>query len=107
MLSDALNSISATVGIATKEPFSFQWSAATPGHLLEAVYDLQRAANWQDFHKALAGWTVPGQNFVYADRAGNIGYSDHGGFPDTQERQRQRACARLDGRIWLDRLCAV
>ena len=35
---------------------------------------LNKAQNWNDFKKALRYFTVPGQNFVYADNDGNIGY---------------------------------
>jgi penicillin G amidase len=42
---------------------------------------LTRARNWQGFREALAGWTAPPLNFVYADRAGNIGHQLAGLHP--------------------------
>jgi penicillin amidase len=74
ILSDALKAISSTVGATLTEPLALQWTAARPGHLLDAVYELQTASNWEEFRSAVAKWSAPGQNFVYADREGNIGY---------------------------------
>ncbi|MDQ6694284.1 MAG: penicillin acylase family protein, partial [Chloroflexota bacterium] len=42
---------------------------------------LQTAANWDQFRAALSKWSVPGQNFVYADKQGNIGYQMTGDVP--------------------------
>jgi penicillin amidase len=42
---------------------------------------LNQAKNWSDFRAALAPYWGPGQNFVYADRAGNIGYQATGRVP--------------------------
>jgi penicillin G amidase len=39
------------------------------------------AQNWQDFRKALSGFDAPGQNVVYADVDGNIGYQATGKIP--------------------------
>ena len=82
LLSDALSAISSTVGTQLQnQSFSLQWTALHPGHLFEAVYALQTASNWQEFRAALSKWSVPGQNFVYADRQGNIGYQMTGEQP--------------------------
>ncbi|MDF1612860.1 penicillin acylase family protein [Stygiobacter electus] len=35
---------------------------------------LNKAKNWNDFNEALKYFTIPGQNFVYADKQNNIGY---------------------------------
>ncbi len=43
--------------------------------------DIDRAANWTDFTTALARFPGPGQNFVYADVDGNIGYHATGRLP--------------------------
>jgi penicillin amidase len=74
LLTDALEAISSTLGVDNRAPWALQWTAASGGHLFEAVYGLQRASNWQEFRQALSKWDVPGQNFVYADTEGNIGY---------------------------------
>jgi penicillin amidase len=42
--------------------------------LMRAGYGLMKAQNWDEFRDALRDWSAPGQNFVYADVEGNIGY---------------------------------
>lgn len=59
--------------------YSMKWSAADGfGY---PFFDLDRAQNWTEFRAALNKFWVPGQNFIYADRAGNIGYQATGGVP--------------------------
>jgi penicillin amidase len=62
-------------------PLAFRWTALEPGTVLASVLHLDRARNWDEFRAALRLWTVPAQNFVYADRAGNIGYQLPGRIP--------------------------
>lgn len=81
LISDALAAMSSTLGTSITDSVAMQWTALNQGHLIEAIYGLQRARNWQDFRAALSNWTVPGQNFVYADREGNIGYQMTGQLP--------------------------
>lgn len=59
--------------------YSVRWSA-TDG-FGSPFLDVDRAQNWQQFRAALATFWGPGQNFVYADRAGNIGYQATGATP--------------------------
>jgi penicillin amidase len=81
IISDALL-VTDTLHISLQaQPYALQWTASRPGKLLEAVHDLQTASNWQEFRAALSKWSVPGQNFVYADREGNIGYQMTGELP--------------------------
>jgi penicillin amidase len=61
--------------------FALKWSAAEYGISASFVLDLNRAKNWEEFRAALRQMTGPGQNFVYADRAGNIGYQATGWLP--------------------------
>jgi penicillin amidase len=63
------------------EPISLRWTAAEPGLLQYPVLEINRAQNWQQFTSALARWTGPGSNFVYADVDGNIGYHAAGKLP--------------------------
>ncbi len=59
--------------------FSMRWSA-TEGFGFP-FFDVDRAQNWEQFRAALSSFWGPGQNFVYADRAGNIGYQATGRVP--------------------------
>src|SRR5206468_12063690 len=45
------------------------------------LHRLNTAADFEEFRAALEGWTSPGQNFVYADVDGNIGYQCTGLHP--------------------------
>ncbi|HRF47433.1 MAG TPA: penicillin acylase family protein [Anaerolineales bacterium] len=53
---------------------AMRWTALEPGRMFQALLELNRATGWDDFRDALRDWTVPSQNFVYADVEGNIGY---------------------------------
>ncbi|MFY9743557.1 MAG: penicillin acylase family protein [Candidatus Sulfotelmatobacter sp.] len=44
-------------------------------------FDIDSAQNWQDFRKAFSQLDAPGQNVVYADVDGNIGYQTTGRVP--------------------------
>jgi penicillin amidase len=44
-------------------------------------YAVNRAQNWEQFRAAFAGYSGPGQNVVYADVDGNIGYQATGRVP--------------------------
>lgn len=63
-------------------PLALRWTALDDDDTtLDAFLDLQLAADWEQFLAALSQLVVPGQNFVYADRAGNIGYAATGRIP--------------------------
>ncbi len=53
---------------------SMRWTALDFSDELFAMVSVNKASNWEDFKKALSNYTVPGQNFVYGDKEGNIGY---------------------------------
>ncbi len=60
---------------------ALRWTATEPGAFQFPFFDLNRASNWQEFTSALARFPGPGQNFVYADVDGNIGYHATGLLP--------------------------
>jgi penicillin G amidase len=53
---------------------SMRWTGAEVDNPIDAFHAINRATNWNDFTRALKGFCVPGQNVVYADVRGNIGY---------------------------------
>ncbi|MCP4538474.1 MAG: penicillin acylase family protein [Chloroflexi bacterium] len=63
------------------EPLALSWTALQPGTLLQSIYLLDQASNWEEFREALSYWDAPSQNFVYADVEGNIGYQSPGRIP--------------------------
>lgn len=53
---------------------TFQWTGHTSSREVEALFALGRMASWEDFTEVAHLFAVPGQNIVYADTAGNIGW---------------------------------
>ena len=60
---------------------ALRWAAAEPNGFAFPFLDLDRAGNWKEFTAALERYPGPGQNFVYADVDGNIGYQAAGMLP--------------------------
>ena len=60
---------------------SLRWTALNPGKSMDAVFELNRAKDWNGFRKAAAHFEVPSQNLIYADTKGNIGYQAPGRIP--------------------------
>lgn len=77
-------------GRDAEQPLAMRWTALEPGTLARSVLAVNRARDWEEFRAALADWTVPTQNFVYADVDGHIGYALGGAVP---------LRARGDGRV--------
>lgn len=59
---------------ANVPPISMRWSGNEFSDEMLAFYKLNKASNWADFRGAVKYFGIPGQNFVYADSQGNIGY---------------------------------
>jgi len=64
--------------------YALHWTANEPGGLTFPFLDIDRAHNWTEFRAALEHYGGPGQNFVYADIDGNIGYQAAGMLPIRQ-----------------------
>ncbi|MFD7403281.1 penicillin acylase family protein [Streptomyces sp. NPDC059866] len=60
---------------------ALRWTALEPGTSMDAVFALNKAADWNDFRAAAALFDVPSQNLVYADTQDNIGYTLPGKIP--------------------------
>src|SRR4051812_14949662 len=55
--------------------YALRWVGSEPGTAgYLGALSLDRATSWPEFRSALQRWKVPGENFVYADVDGNIGY---------------------------------
>jgi len=67
--------------IKSQNPLSLSWTIYEGGRAMESFYLLNRAQNWQEFMAALELLDAPAQNFVYADKEGNIGYYLNGKIP--------------------------
>ncbi|MDE3056845.1 MAG: penicillin acylase family protein, partial [Bacteroidota bacterium] len=55
-------------------PIALRWTGEDMSDELYAIYCIDKAQSWEEFKKGVKYFTVPGQNFVYADQKGNIGY---------------------------------
>jgi penicillin amidase len=58
---------------------SLRWTLYDGLHI--PFFDVNAAQNWQDFRRAFSLLDAPGQNVVYADVDGNIGYQATGKVP--------------------------
>ena len=61
--------------------YALRWTGAEHGIRPSLVLDAAEARDFQEFRAAALGIGCPGQNFVYADVDGNIGYACAGVFP--------------------------
>ena len=64
-----------------RQQYALHWTADEAGGFTFPFLDIDRAHNWDDFRAALGRYGGPGQNFVYADTDGNIGYQAAGLLP--------------------------
>ncbi len=63
------------INAETKEAHSFRWTGHLPiGNIINAAAGFNIAKNATEFDEALREFHAGGQNFVFADRLGNIGY---------------------------------
>lgn len=63
-----------------KKPLAMCWMGLRPTNELLAVYLLNKAGNYNDFVEAIAHFECPAQNFIYADKQGNIALWGQGRF---------------------------
>ena len=54
--------------------YALRWTATEPGGLANSYNLLGKARNWKEFREVMKHVWGPGQNAVYADVEGNIGY---------------------------------
>jgi penicillin amidase len=54
--------------------YSLKWTATEPGGLAHSYFGMQFAHNWKEFRESLRDAAGPGQNIVYADVEGHIGF---------------------------------
>jgi penicillin G amidase len=60
-------------------PLALRWTLYDGLHI--PFFEVNTAQNWQDFRHAFSQLDAPGQNVVYADVDGNIGYQTTGEVP--------------------------
>jgi penicillin amidase len=57
-----------------EKAYALRWTATEPGGLVNSYNFLGKAKNWEEFRNVMKKVWGPGQNAVYADVQGNIGY---------------------------------
>lgn len=60
---------------------ALRWTGLLPDTTMDALFELDRARDWEEFRAAARDFAAPSQNMVYADRAGHIGYQAPGLIP--------------------------
>jgi penicillin amidase len=65
----------------TFPPISMRWLGNEFSDEMGAFLRINKAKNWTEFKSAVEEYNVPGQNFVYGDDQGNIGYVFGGALP--------------------------
>jgi penicillin amidase len=60
---------------------ALKWTLYEPRGLSTPFYEVDAAQNWDEFRRALSRFSSPGQNVVYADADGHIGYQATGMVP--------------------------
>ncbi|MDQ0176683.1 penicillin amidase [Bacillus chungangensis] len=60
---------------------SLKWTALAPTPELEAIINMNKATNWEEFEKALEKFHTPTQNFLFAGEDGTIAYKANGKIP--------------------------
>ncbi len=68
-----INDVNQTAA-ASQNPVALRWTGEDASDELYAIYCIDKAQSWEQFKNGVKYFTVPGQNFVYADDKGNIGY---------------------------------
>lgn len=66
---------------AVQETYALRWVGASCAIAPIELVRMAQATDFSSFREALRGWLSPGQNVVYADADGQIGYQCTGRYP--------------------------
>lgn len=80
-----INDIYSLKSFSSSDCITMKWTGFEISDELYALYQINRSRDWQSFLNGVKEFTVPGQNFVYADAAGNIGYHPGVRLPKRKE----------------------
>lgn len=67
--------------LTNKKSLAVRWTAHDPSNEGRTLYMLNRAKNYDDYAEAIKFFKCPGQNFVFASKAGDIAIWQQGKFP--------------------------
>ncbi len=66
---------------AIKETYALRWVGSDRAIQPSSLVRMAQAASFDAFREAVRHWDCPGQNMIYADDGGNIGYQCTGLYP--------------------------
>src|ERR1700754_1380195 len=66
---------------ASGRSFAVRWAAADSSNELATFSRFQSIRNYDEYKQALETFKTPGQNFVFADKAGEVAIRQEGEFP--------------------------
>jgi penicillin G amidase len=69
-----VNDINPTGDITQENPVTLRWTGQDVSDEIYSIFLIDKSRNWEEFKQGVKEFTVPGQNFVYADAEGNIGF---------------------------------
>lgn len=64
---------------------SMKWLGNEVSDEFKTFLDIDKAKNWKEFNDAFDTYATPGQNFIYGDDKGNIGYVFGSRLPERDE----------------------
>lgn len=67
--------------------YACRWKAHDKSNELKTFYKLDHAKNYADYINAISTYTCPGQNMIFATKAGDIAIKEQGVFPAKWYRQ--------------------
>jgi penicillin amidase len=83
---------------APRSPLSMRWTIWDNSDEAQALYLLNRAGNIEDVEQAASHHKCPGQNWIYADDEGNIGFWAAVGIPIREEFAGDKILPGWDGK---------
>jgi penicillin amidase len=76
-----------TMVVPEDRPLAMRWSLQEGSFTFRSIVEMNLAENWEAFRSALQYWDTVGQNFLYADVDGNIGFQVAARLPIRSSRQ--------------------
>ena len=80
-----INDIYPSQGLVDGELISVRWTGHQVSFELQALYEMNRATNLEEFRTAASKFKSPGMNAMYADKVGNIAMFPMAGLPKRTE----------------------
>lgn len=80
-LGPLINEVTPSVEAGGDPPLSLRWVGQEALTEFRSLFAVQHATSWDGFRAALADWSMPSWNWVYADALGEVGWQHAGRIP--------------------------